>query len=263
MEKKLDTQHAVLLTHIGEKDFTFSDQMSLSSGREGAAELLSHRADAAVTETKIVGGKLLFKGIFQVDLLYRTADGRCQAASGELPFSQLLELEGAAEGAEACVLLQITGADLQIDGGDEEGREIAVTLYAHAAALVRRSQELTLLSDLYSTAYDLTYEARPLELTAFHQSLTRRQNVRETLEIGVVAESVLAVTVTCEPCPSRERERPRSCGPARRSGPCIWMRVAYPWWPSSDVWMSPVSWICRRAAMWPRRPSAGQRCRAA
>lgn len=197
VEKKLDTQHAVLLTHIGEKDFTFSDQMSLSSGREGAAELLSHRADAAVTETKIVGGKLLFKGIFQVDLLYRTADGRCQAASGELPFSQLLELEGAAEGAEACVLLQITGADLQIDGGDEEGREIAVTLYAHAAALVRRSQELTLLSDLYSTAYDLTYEARPLELTAFHQSLTRRQNVRETLEIGVVAESVLAVTVTC------------------------------------------------------------------
>ena len=72
-----------------------------------------------------------------------------------------------------------------------------MTLYAHAAALVRRSQELTLLSDLYSTAYDLTYEARPLELTAFHQSLTRRQNVRETLEIGVVAESVLAVTVTC------------------------------------------------------------------
>ena len=67
-----------------------------------------------------------------MDLLYRTADGRCQAASGELPFSQLLELEGAAEGAEACVLLQITGADLQIDGGDEEGREIAVTLYAHA-----------------------------------------------------------------------------------------------------------------------------------
>lgn len=197
VEKKLDTQHAVLLTHISEKDFTFSDQMSLSSGREGAAELLSHRADAAVTETKIVGGKLLFKGIFQVDLLYRTADGRCQAASGELPFSQLLELEGAAEGAEACVLLQITGADLQIDGGDEEGREITVTLYAHAAALVRRSQELTLLSDLYSTAYDLTYEARPLELTAFHQSLTRRQNVRETLEIGVVAESVLAVTVTC------------------------------------------------------------------
>ena len=197
VEKKLDTQHAVLLTHISEKDFTFSDQMNLSSGREGAAELLSHRADAAVTETKIVGGKLLFKGIFQVDLLYPTADGRCQAASGELPFSQLLELEGAAEGAEACVLLQITGADLQIDGGDEEGREIAVTLYAHAAALVRRSQELTLLSDLYSTAYDLTYEARPLELTAFHQSLTSRQNVRETLEIGVVAESVLAVTVTC------------------------------------------------------------------
>ena len=31
VEKKLDTQHAVLLTHIGEKDFTFSDQMRQKS----------------------------------------------------------------------------------------------------------------------------------------------------------------------------------------------------------------------------------------
>ena len=47
------------------------------------------------------------------------------------------------------------------------------------------------------TAYDLTYDAAPLELTGFYQQLTRRQTAREVLEIGVVAASVLAVTVTC------------------------------------------------------------------
>ena len=93
------------------------------------------------------------------------ADGRCCAASGELPFSQILEVEGAPEGAEPSVRLQFTGADLQVDGADAEGREIAVTLYLHATALLRQTQELTLLSDLYSTAYDLTYDAAPLELT--------------------------------------------------------------------------------------------------
>lgn len=93
--------------------------------------------------------------------------------------------------------LQFTGADLQVDGADAEGREIAVTLYLHATALLRQTQELTLLSDLYSTAYDLTYDAAPLELTSFREQFTRRQTVREVLEIGVVADSILALSVTC------------------------------------------------------------------
>ena len=197
VEKRLETQHAVLLTHIAEKDFTFSEQLDLSPGREGAAEILTHWAAGTVTEAKIVGGRLLFKGVFTVSLLYRTADGACRAAGGELPFSQMLELDGDAEGAEPTVLLQITGEDLQIDGGDSEGREIAVTLYLHAAALVRRGEDLTLLGDLYSTAYELTYDAAPLALTAFHQTLVRRQAVREVLEIGTSASSVLAASVTC------------------------------------------------------------------
>ncbi|CAN3971110.1 Zn-finger containing protein, partial [Dysosmobacter welbionis] len=87
--------------------------------------------------------------------------------------------------------------DLQVDGADAEGREIAVTLYLHATALLRQTQELTLLSDLYSTAYDLTYDAAPLELTSFREQFTRRQTVREVLEIGVVADSILALSVTC------------------------------------------------------------------
>lgn len=72
IEKKQEQQHAIVLTHIAEKDFTFSEQMDLSPGREGAAEILTSRVNSTVTETKIVGSKLLFKGIFTVSLLYRT-----------------------------------------------------------------------------------------------------------------------------------------------------------------------------------------------
>ena len=197
VEKRQEQQHAIILTHLAEKDFTYSEQMDLSPGKEGAAEILTSRVCSTVTESKIVGSKLLFKGLFHVSLLYRTGDGRCCTASGDLPFSQIMEVEGAAEGAEPTVQLQLTGVDLQVDGGDAEGREIAVTLYLHATALLRQSQEITLLSDLYSTAYDLTYDAAPLEFTSFCQQFTRRQTVREVLEIGVVADSVLALSVTC------------------------------------------------------------------
>ena len=197
IERKQEQQHAIVLTHISEKDFTFSEELNLSPGREGAAELLTSRVCSSVSETKIVGSKLIFKGLFTVSLLYLTAEGQCCSFTGELPFSQILEIEGASEGADTSLYLQFTGTDLQIDGADPEGRQIAVTLYLHATALLRKEQELTLLSDLYSTVYDTTYEAAPLELTSFREQLSRRQTAREVLEIGVVASSILDLSVSC------------------------------------------------------------------
>ncbi|MCI9120493.1 MAG: DUF3794 domain-containing protein [Oscillibacter sp.] len=197
VEKRQERQHAILLTHIAEKDFTFTEEMNLSPGREGASELLTSQVSSTVTETKIVGNKLIFKGVFSISLLYRTSSGSCGSTVSELPFSQIMEVEGAQEGALASLQLQLTGTDLQIDGDDPEGRQIAVTLYLHATALLREEQELTLLNDLYSTAYDLTYDAVPLSLTSFRETLTRRQTLREVLEIGVVAESILALSAVC------------------------------------------------------------------
>ena len=197
VEKRQEQQRAILLTHILEKDFTFTEELNLSPGRDGAVELLSKQARKIVTESKIVGNKLIFKGIFAISILYRTAGGQCWSVTEELPFSQIMEVEGAPENATACLQLQMTGMDLQIDGGDPEGRLISVTLYLHATALLRREQEITLLNDLYSTSYDMNYEAEPLNLTSLFETMTRRQTVREILEIGVVAESILSLSVLC------------------------------------------------------------------
>lgn len=207
IQKRQEQQHAVLLTHICEKDFTFTEDLNFSPGREGAAELLTSRVTPTVTEAKVVGSKLVFKGLFTVGLLYRTAEGRCCSTSGELPFSQIMEAEGAAEGAAASVHLQLTGSDFQIDSDDPEGRQIAVTIYCHATAMLRQERDLTMLQDLYSTAYDMTYEASLLTLTDFWEPMTRRQTVREVLEIGVVADSILSQSVSCAPVSvSREGE---------------------------------------------------------
>ena len=207
VEKQQEQQHAILLTQVSEKDFTFTEEMNLSPGREGAAELLHSQIGSSVTETKIVGNKLILKGVFTVTVLYRTAGGTYCSTAGELPFSQIMEVEGAGEDAAVSVQLQLTGTDLQIDGDDPEGRQIAVTLYLHATALLREARDLTLLHDLYSTAYETTYEAAPLSLNSFHETLNRRQTVREVLEIGVLAESILSLSAVCGPVSvSRERE---------------------------------------------------------
>lgn len=197
LEIRKETRRAILLTQIAEREFTFTDDWNLSPGRPGAYELLSSRVAHTVTESKLIGNKLIFKGIFSVSLLYNTEDGTCCSGSGELPFSQILDVTGAPEEASAAVTLQLTGADIRIDSGDPEGRRIAVTLYLRAMALLRQEQELEVLNDLYSTACELHYDAEPLALVTLCQRQTRREAVRELLEIGVVAAEVIAVWVDC------------------------------------------------------------------
>lgn len=195
VEKRQCVQTVSLLRQIAEKDLTFSETMSLSMGREGAAEVLHSRSVGMVTETKLVGNRLLFKGVFLVSVLYRATGGTLASTSAELPFSQIMET--APTGEQAAVRLQVTGADIQIDGGDDEGRQISVTLYCHASALLWEDREATLLTDLYSTAYEVRYEPRQLELCSLCESVTRRQTVREVLEIGVTAGALLSVSADC------------------------------------------------------------------
>ena len=197
LEKRREMQKLVLLSHIAEKDFTFSDEMLLSPGRKGAAELLTSSIQSTVSDAKVVGNKLVVKGSFRLTLLYRTQDGDCACSGAELPFSQILDVEGVGEGATAQVSLQLTGSDLQLSGEDPEGRTVAVTLYVHATAYLHQHEEVSLLKDLYSTQYQTGYEAQPLQLTEVRDTMLRRQTVRELLEIGVVAESVLMITTQC------------------------------------------------------------------
>ena len=51
VEKRQEQQRVTLLTHIAEKDFTFTEEMNLSPGREGAAELLNSQICSSVTAT--------------------------------------------------------------------------------------------------------------------------------------------------------------------------------------------------------------------
>lgn len=197
LEKRREKQHAVLPVRIAERDFTFTDEMSISPGRPGAAELLSSRAAAAVNETRILGNKLIVKGIFLLSLLYNTEEGECCSISGELPFSQIMDVEGAPEDAAVSLQVRITGEEIQLDGGDPDGRQIGVALYLHAFALIRQERELELLTDLYSTAFETRLESEPLTFAASYERQTRRQLVREVLETGAVADSILSLRVDC------------------------------------------------------------------
>lgn len=56
---------------VREKEFTFTEELPLSPGRGGAEEILSTRIDIRGTDSKLIGSKLVVKGLISASVLYR------------------------------------------------------------------------------------------------------------------------------------------------------------------------------------------------
>lgn len=187
-----EKQITSLVTAVEEKPFTFSDDLNLSGSRL-AAELLKTRVDLRCNESKIIGNKLIFKGEADLQLLYRDPNGSVCPANFELPFSQIMEVSGVEEDADCALQVLLTGCECTLDG--EEGRTVTVSLAMLAQAVVREERQVTLLSDIYSTVYDLTAERKPYIFYRLLEHTERRVTVREILETVTPAREVCDIYV--------------------------------------------------------------------
>ena len=104
------------------------------------------------------------------------------------------EVSGVEEDADCTLQVLLTGCDCSLDGG--EGHTVAVSLAMLAQAVVREERQIALLSDVYSTVYELNAERRPYTFYRLMEHTERRVMVREILETVTPAREVCDVYVT-------------------------------------------------------------------
>lgn len=190
-----ETQNTSMVTAVEEKPFTFSDDITISGSKPPIEELLKSRVELVCNESKIIGSKLIFKGQANVQMVYRDPSDALCSADFELPFSQIMEVSGVEEEASCGLVLLLTGCECTM-AEEGDGRSVSVSLAMLAQASVRESRTVTLLSDVYSTMYDLTAERRQYPFSRLVEESERRVAVREMMETVTPAKAVTDVYVT-------------------------------------------------------------------
>lgn len=198
----LRTQELSLLCAVQEKEFTFSDELTLPGMRAPAQELLRHDLRTRLTECRCVGGKLIVKGVLSAELLYLNESEIAEGFCAQLPFSQVLD--GLDTDADASVSIRLVDAAVLLSA--EDGRTVTVTATLHAVALLRRTQSVQCVADLYSTCYDLKAQSEPVALTLPPQRMVRSVPVRELVETGSEVRSVLSCGVSFSPVSVQREE---------------------------------------------------------
>ena len=187
-QKQYQGEHYQLCA-VQEKPFTFSDQVRLQSGSGEAPMLLAARVQPVCSESKLIGSKLIFKGMVELDLLLQEPGGALTTDHESMPFSQVIEAAGAAEEGDCQVEVEV--ASFRCDQDASDSRELNVDLELLAQAQVRCRRPVTLLQDLYSTGYLMEVERENQPLCRLAEQSVRPQAVRELLETGELVRSVV------------------------------------------------------------------------
>ena len=184
---------------VREKEFTYLEEIALSQGRGGAEEVISCRADVRGTDCKLIGTKLVLKGIVAVTVLYRESGGALETNKTELPFSQILDGSALHEEWECESEYQILSMDCRVgtESGSDDRHTLTLSMLLRARVTVSRNEDICFIADLYSTRAVVACRTEELQLREDCRRYSRRINMREILETGASVKAVLDTEIGC------------------------------------------------------------------
>ncbi len=195
----LKTTYPVRLNReAGEKTFLMDEELTLPGSAPQPEKLIYYRMNPRLTDKKVMGNKILFRGNANLHTLYRSEEGQLHSWDFELPFSQYADLEGEyGADAQGDIGLGTTSLELSLD---EEGHmQLKAGLVGQY--VISDKQMVQTVEDAYSPGRELHLQTRDLELPAILE--TRRENLYG--EQTIPAQANVAADVSFDPDFPRQR----------------------------------------------------------
>lgn len=158
---------ALVSTLVGaaQHDFTISETLELSQNKALPETILRCDGHAVLTDYKAIANKLIAKGELLIKLLYSTdlETGALDVMEYSIPISQILDIDGLYDDCECDVKLEILSIEAKINEEDaESGQVFEIEARACVSAMAHRQQQIQVITDAYSTDYELEVEKRQI-----------------------------------------------------------------------------------------------------
>ena len=190
-----------LLREAGERAFQLDEELVLKESDPVPGKIFCCHLQPRITEKKVLGDKMVFRGSGNLHLLGRTEDGQLHAWDFELPFSQIAQLQSEyGTDARGELLMGVTSLEPELE---PEGK-LRVKCGMVGQYLVDDREMVDLVEDAYSTGRELDVHARELEIPVILESVT--ENLYGEQKLPVEASRVVDTVFLPEQLRMRQRE---------------------------------------------------------
>ena len=138
----------------GEKYVIIEDEIEIGGSQPDVRCLIRYDAAVKVGDCKLLAGKAIVKGDITVSLLYRAEDGETQSLSSEIPFSQLIEIEGVGDDCECAASAYVAYLEVKPKfNSSGESRAFSVDGKLCLKADAYCESDIAVITDAYSRKY--------------------------------------------------------------------------------------------------------------
>lgn len=193
---QLHTQsYPVLVTaEVGEKAFSLEETFT---PQQSAEKICGYWLLPEITEHRIMGDKVVFRGNAALNVLYQCQDGSLRSENFDLPFSQYSELDAEYEdNAEVVFWPVVTSLEMELEDNRFQTKAGISSQYE-----IRHRPVLKLVTDAYSPNRDVSLHNEKLELPGILESKVQTVHANysaPTEAIQVVATQFLPQAATVQ-----------------------------------------------------------------
>ncbi len=165
IQVKQEPAEVSTLVGAAQHDFTISEVLELNTNKAMPESILRCDAHAVLTDYKAIANKLIAKGELLIKLLYCTdlETGALDVMEYSIPISQILDIDGLYDDCECDVRFEVLSAEAKINqDGADSGQVFEIEARACVCATAHRQEQIQVITDAYSTDYDLDTEKKQI-----------------------------------------------------------------------------------------------------
>ncbi len=183
----------------GNKSFKLEEELEIGAGKPQIAALVRSDVVAVPLDVKVITNKVVVKGVARVYSLYISdmESGSLESMEHEIPFNQILEMEGVDENSVCTVSFDTEGQDFSvIENADGENRILGADVSVKATATAYSNMEMQFVEDAYSTDYEYAVERVPVSSQRVMETAQLQCSVKEDIESETELASVVSLSGT-------------------------------------------------------------------
>ena len=165
----------------GEKTFAVEEALTLPPSAPAVEKVLYDRMEPVITDKKVVGNKIVFRGSGNLHMTYLCPEGMVHSWDFELPFSQYAELaDSYSPDAQVDVIPVMTRLELEHSADGTLHLQAGLT----GQYLVEDRQILETVTDAFSPRREMTVDRQMIAVPAVLDTLRETVSAEQKLDIG-------------------------------------------------------------------------------
>lgn len=193
IEQKTLPLQSMQTVAVQEKLFTAEESITFDTPPE---MVLSITCSGIVNETKLLAGKAVLKGELRATVFYRTAPGHTVLQlEKQIPFHEIIEVEGADETCTAISFVEPTGCTLT--ASDDAAQSLSVT--AFLSLKIYRTIQVLSVVDAFSTIYETEITTQKISLESEVEPFAREIEAVASGPVPDDIESIVAAFAQAMP----------------------------------------------------------------